>query len=651
MVNSVRSDYGMGIGKVVVDEDTNTAKISQKVAGLDIDEYIYAVKEARKTQEKPYQDKIDKNTKTLAALSTFQTKLTAVQDLAQTMANRISSTQPKVATNVFQQHAITATTSGSQNYTDIVNISASESAFVGSFSMKVEQLATSDMKKGTINAAALNEDRKIDGSFLISATSGSAKTIEIKSGMSLTDIKNAINAVSTDTKVSADISLVSIGAISTFELKLKAQVSGEPIVLQDKSGTPLTDLGFSQTTSNKICGILEATNEATALNLSGNLTFGIEGGTSESISLDTSMTLSQLIEKINNKSGTTGVTASYDLAYYSTPSKYQIKLETTSGNIVTLSDTNGVATTLGLTTPVTDFNDLCSKVTVDGTAYKKRSNTISDIITGVTLNLKSTSPATVYGAVIEDKDQFADQFINFMKAYNELISFYNDQTKSKNSADGKTMAAAEGADLYGNNYARDCISKLKYALTGGTSGASLTTKESSSTTALSIMGIKLQLDGSLRFENDTDFANAISNSYSDIKKLFTNTINVSNSNFKVTDMPPKLPASLGGQAITVNISKDLAGTATATFNIGTAVYPASVTANGGIITVTGGKDSPLFQGITVQFNGTLADGDLASTDITLTQGSMAKVDNELTNMLDEKVDPVTKKKRGASLAK
>ncbi|MBW8310264.1 MAG: flagellar filament capping protein FliD [Candidatus Paracaedibacteraceae bacterium] len=651
MVGSVRSDYGMGIGKVVVDKDTNTAKISQKVAGLDIDEYISAVKEARKTQEKPYQDKIDKNTKTLAALSTFQTKLIAVQDLAKTMANRVSSTQPRVTNNAFQQHGVTATTSTGQNYTEIVNISASESALLGSFSMTVEQLATSDMKKGTIQTTGMNQKLNKTGTFSIGTTAGTAKTIDITDTMSLADIQNAINAVSADTKVSADVSLASIGTISTFELKLKAQVSGEPIVLQTTSGTPLTDLGFSQTTSNKICGILEAADEATALKLGGSLTIGTQNGASQSISIDQTMTLKDVVAAINDQTGTTGVKASYDLAYYSIPSKYQIKLEATNGNTVTISDTNEIAKTLGLNSPAADFNDLCANITVDGTSYKKRSNTISDIITGVTLNLKSaSSTTTVQGAVIEDKDQFAKTFIELMTAYNDLNSFYSDQTKSKTSADGKNVSAAEGADLYGNIYARNTMSAIKSALTGETAGVSLTTKESSSTTALNIMGIKLQPDGSLRFENDTDFSTAISNSYSDIKKLLTNTVTVSNSDFKVVDLPTKLPANVAGKPITVNVSKDTAGKATATFTLDSVVYPATVTTTGGMITITASKDSDgktnLLHGLTVRFDGTLNDNASSSAEIKVTQGRMAQVDNECSLRLDENLDSKTGKKKG-----
>ncbi len=651
MVASVRSDYGMGIGKVVIDKDTNSPKISQKVAGLDIDDYISAVQEARKAQEKPYQDKIDKNTKTLAALSTFQTKLKAVQDLAKTMANRISSTQPRVTNNVFQQHGVMATTSTGQNYTDIVNISASESALLGSFSMQVNQLASSDMKKGTIRATAMNQNLNITGKFSIGTTAGIEKTIEITDRMSLADIQNAINAVSADTKVSADVSLTSIGATSTFELKLKAQGSGEAIVLQTISGNPLTDLGFSQTTSNKICGILKATDETTALKLNGSLTIGTQGGGSESISLTDTMSLSDIVAAINQKTSSTGVTASYDLAYYSTPSKYQIKLEATTGNTVIISDTNEMANALGLNVPVADFNDLCAKVIVDGSSYKKRSNTISDIINGVTLNLQSASPAIVQGAVIEDKDQFANTFIEFMGAWNDLNSFYNDQTKTKTNPDGKSIAAAEGADLYGNTYARSAMSALKSVLTGQTAGVSLATKESSSTTALTIMGIKMQPDGSIKFENDTDFSTAISNSYSDIKKLLTNTVSVSNSDLKVIDMPTKLPASIAGKPITVQISKNSTGEVTATLMVNSVAYPVTATTSGGSITIAAIKDSegkgtPI-EGIKLRFDGNLTDNNSISIEIkSMTQGPMARLDNEFNNILDENVDATTGKKKG-----
>jgi hypothetical protein len=52
MPTSVKSDYGMGLGRVVLDEGSRTPRVSQKVAGIDIEEYISAVKIAEKLKRK-----------------------------------------------------------------------------------------------------------------------------------------------------------------------------------------------------------------------------------------------------------------------------------------------------------------------------------------------------------------------------------------------------------------------------------------------------------------------------------------------------------------------------------------------------------------------------------------------------------------------
>lgn len=654
MVTSVRSDYGMGIGKVVIDDKTKSPKISQKVAGLDINEYISAVKEARKSQEQPYQDKIDQNTKTLAALSKFQDKLKTVQDLAQSMANRVSSSQPRVTMNAFSQHSVEATSSSGQDYNSIVRLIADERANKGAFSVKVNQLATSDMKKGTITTTGINAALGITGNFSITSTSGTAQDVNITPEMSLADIQGMINDVSGKTKVSADISLVSIGAESTYELKLKAQVTGEPIVLKDPSGEALSALGISQVTTNKICGIVQAANEAAALDLSGSLTIGIQGGGNATIDLDPSMTLTEVINQINSQSGITGVTASHDLAFYSDPSRYQIKLESNLGT-VEISDTSGAITSLGLDVPVTDFNDLCAMVTVDGTDYKKRSNTITDIINGVQMNLQSVSGATVSGTVVDDKFRFVEQFDAFLTAYNDLIGFYNSQTKTKTNSDGGFGGAAEDADLYGNKFVRDSIMKLKASLVGGMSGASFMTGQSSGGTArvstLAGMGLKIQPDGSILYVNDTDFGVAVDTHYDDIKELLANSISVSNNDFSITDLPTKLPGNISGKPITISLSKTESGETTAKFIIDFAEYEADVTTEGTNIKIIGKKDSDtgntLFHGVSVIFRGTLDEGSSVESTMRVTQGRMAQLDSELTMILNENRDEKTGKKLGA----
>lgn len=649
MVNSVKSDYGMGLGRVVVDEGSRTPRVSQKVAGIDIEEYIGAIKDARKSEEKIYQDKIDKNTKVISALSTFQTKLQALQDATATMANRISLTQQAVKPTSFNAHTVQSTTVGSDS---IVGLTAFDTASNGPFSVRVDQLATYDLKRGSIQTTAMGTALNITGSFELGTPLGINKTINITADMSLSDIQLAINNVQSDTKVVADVSLVSIGSTSTYELKLKAQASGAPIILSNTSGTPLTNLGISTATTNVMCGVLAATDEATALNLTGDFTFGVQSGTTATLTLSGTETLSYIVNQINAQTGTTGITASYDMLGYGSPSKYQIKLEAASGQIVQVSDTAGAVAGLGLDQPITDFNSLCSKLTVDGTAYKKRSNTISDILTGVTLDLRSTSATTVNAIVADDKSAFFSNLNSFVQNYNDLMQFYNDQTKAK-VVNGIPEGAGEGADLYGNNFVRDTILALKASLTGGVPGSSIMTS-SSGITSLRSLGLSFQADGTIVQTNEADLISAIDNNYDDIKQLFMNTVVMNDSDFRLRNLPTKLPANLGGASISVNIAKDASGNLSATFGIGASTYSAQVVETSSGFTVTGAppgtSDTYSFQGLILDYTGTVANGASVSTMFSVTQGRMAALDAQTIQVLDENYVDGTGNKRGTLFA-
>lgn len=649
MVNSVKSDYGMGLGRVVVDEGSRTPRVSQKVAGIDIEEYIGAIKDARKSEEKIYQDKIDKNTKVISALSTFQTKLQALQDATATMANRISSTQKTIKPTSFSSHAVHSTTVSSDS---IVGLTAFDTASNGPFSVRVDQLATYDLKRGSIQTTAMGTALNITGSFELGTPLGINKTINITSDMSLSDIQLAINNVQSDTKVVADVSLVSIGSTSTYELKLKAQASGAPIILSNTSGTPLTNLGISTATTNVMCGVLAASDEATALNLTGDFTFGVQSGTTATLTLSGTETLSDIVSQINAQAGTTGITASYDMLGYGDPSKYQIKLEATSGQIVQVSDTTGAVAGLGFDQPITDFNSLCSKLTVDGTAYKKRSNTISDILTGVTLDLRSTSATTVNAIVSDDKSAFFSNLNSFVQNYNDLMQFYNDQTKAK-VVNGIPEGAGEGADLYGNNFVRDTILALKASLTGGVPGSSIMTN-SAGITSLRSLGLSFQSDGSITQISEADLTSAIDNNYDDIKQLFMNTVVMNDSDFRLRNLPTKLPANLGGASISVNIAKDASGNLSATFGVGASTYSAQVVETSSGFTVTGAppgtSDTYSFQGLILDYTGTVANGASVSTMFSVTQGRMAALDAQTIQVLDENYVDGTGNKRGTLFA-
>jgi flagellar capping protein FliD len=173
-------------------------------------------------------------------LSTFQTKLKTLQDSATSMANRISSTQKTVKPTAFNSHTVQSLTVGSDN---IVGLTAFDTASNGPFSVRVDQLAAYDLKRGSIQTTAMGTALNITGSFEIGTPLGTNKTINITPAMSLSDIQLAINNVQNDTKVIADVSLVSIGATSTYELKLKAQASVHPLFYPTQQARRLHLLG------------------------------------------------------------------------------------------------------------------------------------------------------------------------------------------------------------------------------------------------------------------------------------------------------------------------------------------------------------------------------------------------------------------------
>ncbi|WP_010297297.1 flagellar filament capping protein FliD [Candidatus Odyssella thessalonicensis] len=663
MVTSVKSDFGMGLGKVIVDEESKTPRISQKVAGIDIDEYLSAYKDAKKTQEKPYQDKIDKNTKTLAALSTFQNKLKAVDDIARTMANRISSTYYGKTTNAFAQRTVSATASNGSDYTKIINITPLENADKGSFSARVDQLATYDSKKGVVSASNINAALGITGSFSINSMNGTAVDITIDSSMSLDAIRSAINSVSNTTNVTASVTQISYGMTPTFELRLNAQNMGEAILLKNNAGTtPLDQLGIPQLASPQICSVISTTNESTALGLTGNLVFGA-GGAQQILALNPAWTLDNLKTQINAITGTTNVQADYERPYPSS-NIYQLKLtstDTPSTNILIdpSSDTTSLKK-LGLDAPGVDFNTLCAKVNINGNDFKRSTNSIYDIVPNVRLDLVSvpptTVPATTVTAVIsDDKNAFAAQFLSFIDAYNDLITFYNDQTKPKMKSDG-TIAGegADGADLYGNSFARSAINQIKSSLFGSVAGAAANTGASINGSArvstLLSMGVGVNKEDSNTSNGTltTDmaaFAAALDNNFSDVKQLFSNMVSISNSSFSVSDIPTTLPNDIAENGFKVEIVSDALGVKTAKFTLGSTDYAADVIIDNVGINIRG-KAGTSFAGINILYGQSMPNSSSATANINITQGRMAALDSQILRVIDTTLDPATGKKKG-----
>lgn len=153
---------------------------------------------------------------------------------------------------------------------------------------------------------------------------------------------------------------------------------------------------------------------------------------------------------------------------------------------------------------------------VNGIAVSKASNTITDAIQDVTLNLlnaPTTTPISV--TVARDTTTASASVASFVKAYNDL----NTALKNASAYDPTTK---QGAILQGDATVLGIQSQVRAALGIPVSnpGGSITT--------LSQIGVAFQKDGSLALDT-TKLNTAISNNFSDVAALFATVSKASDS--------------------------------------------------------------------------------------------------------------------------
>ena len=214
----------------------------------------------------------------------------------------------------------------------------------------------------------------------------------------------------------------------------------------------------------------------------------------------TNNTLSQLAASINNQNA--GVSASV----IQDSNGYRLALvSTTSGapGDITIS---GNTTSLTFNKAVTGTN---ASLVVDGIPISSASNTVNNVINGVTLNLGSPSPGTpVTVNVSPDTTQASTAINNLVSAYNTVIAEINSQFNVASDGSG-------GGPLETDNSLRDVQSQLlagiSYSVTGNSGFVNLAS-----------IGVNLNNDGTLSVDSST-LNSALSSNFSAVQNLLQNT--------------------------------------------------------------------------------------------------------------------------------
>lgn len=148
-----------------------------------------------------------------------------------------------------------------------------------------------------------------------------------------------------------------------------------------------------------------------------------------------------------------------------------------------------------------------ASVTVDGITFTRNSNTISDIIPGVTLNLESLGSGTL--TISPDNTAIAGNIQDFVDAFNELVAFIDEQTEFN----AETFATGI---LFGNSSVQNLETNLRRIATGQVTGLA------GNFEFLSQVGITTQDDGQLLLD-DVILDQAITTDITNVVELFTST--------------------------------------------------------------------------------------------------------------------------------
>jgi flagellar hook-associated protein 2 len=246
-------------------------------------------------------------------------------------------------------------------------------------------------------------------------------------------------------------------------------------------------------------------------------------------------------------------------------------------------------------------------ITVDGVTVTPSSNTVDDVITGVTLKLKKiAADTTVTLSVARDYAKIKETIGGFVTAYNDLIDAVNVQS-SYDSDKQET-----GGVLFGDSTLRSIKKSLTDLIINRVSGVD----EDFSTLAL--IGIKIGNDSRLTID-DEDLQGYLETNFDDVKKLFAADWSSTNSNLAYGYH------TIDTKAGTYNINISGVNPVAGYF-----VTPGDATGSGELLTGVSGDAT----GLLVQYSGT-ATGAVGS--LTLTFGIAELMDRSLyqvTNSVD-----------------
>ncbi len=305
--------------------------------------------------------------------------------------------------------------------------------------------------------------------------------------------KNTISTTSASSQTLLTASASTTAAAGTHTVKVNQLASAHQVVSKSTTAVSASDTDIVSGST-------------------GTFSFAVGSGSTQTVNLDSSGTLEDLRNGINDLGA--GVSASIlNTGTDSSPAFRLVLSSNDSGasNAITISadDTDLDTFTTGVDTfqAAQDSEIVLGDETLDPVTINRSNNTLTDVISGLTLNLQAadlTNAVTI--SVTQDNTAVKEGVSSFVNAYNEVVEFVNERTNFD-------VESGERGLFVGDSLARTVLDRIRQSTFSQISG--LTTY-----TSASQIGFETQTgDGTIKF-NETTFDSALSSNYSAVRDLF-----------------------------------------------------------------------------------------------------------------------------------
>jgi len=376
----------------------------------------------------------------LASLQAQDTSISSLGTLFSNLSNDMSS--------LTDLEGILAEKTGSSSDTNVVEVTAATAgALAGTHTVEVTSLATTS--SGYLAAVTSASDTLAGSITLQVGTNGTPATITLSSSNNtLSGLAAAIN--SSAVGVTASVLTDSSGS----RLSLVSATSGAAgnIVVNANSITDTSSLlaysgsagSATQTSTGTLAGIVNAGDS-----LAGEISIQVGSGTAKFVSLGSAPsggaavntlytgtsvnTLASLESFITANTATLGVTASVVTANgVSSLSLLSNTALSAAGTLTVKSNIMDTSDALAYASPVSGAD---AKLTVDGINLTNASNTVANLIPGITLQLLAPSSNGEQVQVVIGNDN-----TNVESTVNQFVTDYNSLMTAMNTQDGNTSS-------------------------------------------------------------------------------------------------------------------------------------------------------------------------------------------------------------------